>query len=93
MDPNNQENDISGGSFNAEAIFNCFREAFQILNSRIWEVANAENPKDDPYGDSVLGPLFGGDYTSFVTQRERLLEIHKTPKPTSQPSYHWSEWA
>ncbi|KAI0887931.1 uncharacterized protein GGS22DRAFT_90641 [Annulohypoxylon maeteangense] len=92
MDPNNPENDVSGGSFNTEMIINFFREAYEILKDRMYEVANGENPKDDPFGDSILGPLFGGDYTSFTEQRNRLRELSKLPKPTTESYNGWAEW-
>ncbi|KAI2472817.1 hypothetical protein F4781DRAFT_382020 [Annulohypoxylon bovei var. microspora] len=91
IDPNNSANDVSGGSHNTPAILNCFAEAYAIIKHRMSEVAN-DKALDDRFGSSILGPLFGGDYSSFETQRTRLYQISKEQKPITEP-YNWvGEW-
>ncbi|OTA94885.1 hypothetical protein M434DRAFT_45462, partial [Hypoxylon sp. CO27-5] len=65
LDPNNPENDIAGGSANAETILRKFSEAHAILKSRMAVLAWG--------GDgTILEPLFGGNYSIFQIQRDSL---------------------
>ncbi len=67
IDPNNPENDISGGSGGIESITAAFRDAFKKLQREMATLAR--DPR--PFG-SILKPIFGGDYSSFIVQRAHL---------------------
>lgn len=73
IDPNNKDNDISGGSHNVLYIFKCFSEAFELLQSRMNEIRVSTDPAIR--SDSILSIIFGGTYESFTKQREKLRAI------------------
>ena len=70
IDPNNPENDISGGSSNTESVLNYFSVAYKELQQRM--VKTASSP-----GDSILQVIFGGNYSSFRHQRDHLRKVHE----------------
>ncbi|XDG05816.1 hypothetical protein ABKA04_005431 [Annulohypoxylon sp. FPYF3050] len=92
IDPNNPDNDIAGGSYNIETILKSFRDAYNAIKARMSEVVNRESLGDDPFGDSLLGPLIGGNYACFEAQREHLRGLSKTPKSATKPYNHWGKW-
>ncbi|KAL9012421.1 MAG: hypothetical protein Q9173_002807 [Seirophora scorigena] len=65
LDPNNRENDISGGSKNVGLIFDLFSGAYQ-------EILEATRSSNSP---SLLDWTLGGNYRSFTVQRLRLQEL------------------
>ncbi|KAI4114368.1 MAG: hypothetical protein LQ345_004838 [Seirophora villosa] len=65
LDPNNRENDISGGSKNVGLIFDLFSGAYQ-------EILEATRSSNSP---SLLDWTLGGNYRSFTVQRRRLQEL------------------
>ncbi|OAA70702.1 PAP/25A-associated-like protein [Cordyceps fumosorosea ARSEF 2679] len=71
IDPNNSENDISGGSSNAATIFERFGDTFVALRKRMDEVAN------DQSCGGILDVIMKGDYSSFHMQRAFLKKVHE----------------
>ena len=66
IDPNNPQNDISGGSSNVTLVFEMFAEArAQILVAM-----------RSPQG-SMLGSLLGGKYSRYTIPRERFRRLHR----------------
>ncbi|KAK0934709.1 hypothetical protein LTR29_013716 [Friedmanniomyces endolithicus] len=84
IDPNNPLNDISGGSYEIDAVLNTFRQAFAALQRRVAQVHAGKKVED-----SILGCMWGGNYTSFIRQREKLSVIHRgyadSPPPPPPP--------
>ncbi|KAL2265961.1 hypothetical protein VTJ83DRAFT_5313 [Remersonia thermophila] len=73
IDPNNPSNDISGGSSNTPTIVSLFAGAHKALTERMAQLA--KDPKRA--GQSILGVILGGNYTSFETQRNYLELLSK----------------
>ncbi|KAJ3499556.1 hypothetical protein NLG97_g261 [Lecanicillium saksenae] len=71
IDPNNSENDISGGSSNAATIFARFGDTFDTLRERMNEVAR------NPSCGGILDIIMKGDYSSFRMQRGFLKKVHE----------------
>ncbi|KAL9595695.1 MAG: hypothetical protein Q9219_006291 [cf. Caloplaca sp. 3 TL-2023] len=67
-DPNNRDNDISGGSKNVSRIFELFSEARQ-------EIFKAMR---SPNRISLLDWALGGDYGSIAVQRQHLHDLYRT---------------
>ncbi|CAK7203575.1 hypothetical protein SEUCBS139899_006310 [Sporothrix eucalyptigena] len=74
IDPNNPENDISGGSKNTPAIMRVFADAFEALQKRMMELAKL--PADERRGQSILSVVLEGDYSTYRKQREYLRELY-----------------
>lgn len=74
IDPNNPENDISGGSKNTPAIMREFSLAFDALQRRMVEIARL--PVNERRGQSVLSIVLEGDYSTYRNQREYLRELY-----------------
>ncbi|KAF2857564.1 Nucleotidyltransferase [Piedraia hortae CBS 480.64] len=72
IDPNNRFNDISGGSRRINDVLNCFREAVMTLRDRLHKIAVGEADRG-----SILGCIFGGDYSSYQAQRDRSYRLHQ----------------
>ncbi|KAK4201522.1 putative Poly(A) RNA polymerase protein [Triangularia verruculosa] len=71
IDPNNEENDISGGSSNTGHIFSIFSRAHDDLRQRMRSMA--EDPRRGT--GSILGVIMGGNYSSFEEQRSYLEKL------------------
>ncbi|KAK4553616.1 hypothetical protein LTR86_009412 [Recurvomyces mirabilis] len=85
-DPNNAANDIAGGSHEIKTVLDCFRSAHIVLQRRLADVdAEPESAL------SILGCMWGGNYTSFMNQRQKLSVLHRghaaTPPPASAPQH------
>jgi non-canonical poly(A) RNA polymerase PAPD5/7 len=74
LDPNNKDNDISGGSTNAPVIKKKFSEAYASLVNRMERMHHTRIELRK--GQSLLGEVFGGNYSSFVYQRNHMNAIH-----------------
>lgn len=74
IDPNRENNDISGGSKKIREVFECFREAHAALQHRAEQVTQGKASSS-----SILGCILGGNYTSFADARDHLwrLEQHR----------------
>ena len=70
MDPNISSNDISGGSRNVTLIF----EKFSQARDEILSAMASSNRL------SLLYWMLGGDYSSFLWQRNRLRNIYQDSK-------------
>ncbi|KAF2274105.1 uncharacterized protein EI97DRAFT_451909 [Westerdykella ornata] len=64
QDPNNPENNVSGGSNRVEHIFRLFSEAHKVLEQRLRIV--------DLSGVSILETIIGGNYDSYEQQWRRI---------------------
>lgn len=73
LDPSNPENDISGGSKLTSRILACFSQAHSILRERMAEAA--KGTKTLNFGNTILGPVFGGNYSIFTFQRDFLERV------------------
>ncbi|KAK3116443.1 hypothetical protein LTR53_003169 [Teratosphaeriaceae sp. CCFEE 6253] len=86
VDPNNPDNDVSGGSHEIDAVLDCFKAAHAALQRRLAEVHAG---KEVEAGGSVLGCVLGGNYGAFVRQREKLSLLHRgyavSPPPPPAP--------
>lgn len=74
VDPNNDVNDIAGGSSNTPRILEAFSRAFRNLQNRMSELQAL--PIDQRRGQSILGVILGGNYSSFDIQREHLRKCY-----------------
>jgi non-canonical poly(A) RNA polymerase PAPD5/7 len=74
MDPNREDNDISGGSSNTPTIRRVFSDSYERLQKRMAELAYSSERQNQ----SILSVIIGGDYTSFKQQRDHLAHIHET---------------
>lgn len=75
IDPNNYDNDISGGSSNVKDIFEAFRKAGKDMDAAL---DTAEEFYDSGAGGpplSILERVWGGNYAIFETQRAHLKAI------------------
>ncbi|KAF1948039.1 hypothetical protein EJ02DRAFT_440192 [Clathrospora elynae] len=70
QDPNRPENNISGGSYNAQIAFDAFKVAHQTLTDRIRATKAGQN-----IGPSILECILGGDYTSYFRQRNHMKSL------------------
>lgn len=64
QDPNNPENNISGGSAKAKLIFKVFADAHKVLQERLATL--------DLSGISILETVLGGNYESYRLHREQM---------------------
>jgi non-canonical poly(A) RNA polymerase PAPD5/7 len=76
VDPNNEANDIAGGSKNTPKILEEFSRAFRNLQNRMSELRWM--PIDQRRGQSILGVILGGNYSSFDIQREHLRKCYES---------------
>lgn len=70
IDPNRNDNDISGGTRNIDLILDCFRHAHATLQRRLSEVLQRGNSSE-----GILGCIWGGNYSAFMAQREKLRKV------------------
>jgi non-canonical poly(A) RNA polymerase PAPD5/7 len=74
IDPNKSDNDISGGSSRAPLIAKRFSEAHEALRARMAFLNRASNELRQ--GQSLLGEVFGGNYSSFLYQRHHMRTLY-----------------
>ncbi|UJO19726.1 Poly(A) RNA polymerase cid14 [Fulvia fulva] len=80
IDPNRNDNDISGGSTYANKVFETFSGARAAIQRRLNQVRAGQA------GDgSILGCVLGGNYSSFREQRDRLDRIDRQDAARDQP--------
>ncbi|KAI1750313.1 hypothetical protein F4782DRAFT_253681 [Xylaria castorea] len=86
IDPNNPENDISGGSSSYYVIKDCFAEAYDTLHTAMKQSAR-ETPSTSSDRDkkTLLYPLFAGDYSHFQLQRDWLQKLDREGSPGYVP--------
>lgn len=78
IDPNDAQNDISGGTREINSVLQCFRHVHAQLQRRLAQVDSGEDE------GSILGCIWGGNYSSFLQQREYLSMLHRGV-PASPP--------
>lgn len=69
-DPNQPDNNISGGTHEIDLIFGCFSDAYEILTEGLEE----RNLKIGSMG-SLLGDIIGGYYNAYYQQRDHLWDL------------------
>ena len=67
MDPNNPDNDISGGSRNVTLIFKRFSQAHSMITNAMKTASSF----------SLLELMVGGDYSTFTRQRSHLQRLYR----------------
>ncbi|KAK5635414.1 hypothetical protein RRF57_011126 [Xylaria bambusicola] len=76
IDPNNPENDIAGGSSNYYAIKDCFAKAYEAIQKRMFEFSQEGHlASSDPIKNTLLYPIFAGNYSHFEDQRNWLRQL------------------
>lgn len=94
IDPNNPSNDIAGGSSNYNLVKIHFRSAHALLHSRMTELAQGPRPVEGY--NTILAPIFAGDYSSFERQRNFLRhldeELREPPKKMSKTLWDQLQW-
>ena len=83
MDPNNDANDISGGTGNIQVIKQCFSMAYYDLQKEMANLHFADNAERRDC--SILGTILAGNYSSFVEQRNRLQKIYEMKFVSEKP--------
>ncbi|KAI7627811.1 hypothetical protein KC346_g560 [Hortaea werneckii] len=86
IDPNKRDNDISGGSHRINDVLDVFSHAHAELQRRLSQLHRGKGVQD-----SILGCIWGGNYSSFIHQREKLsllqrgYRVSPPPPPAPQP--------
>ena len=76
IDPNNYDNDISGGSAQVPKVFEKFAEAFKEINVCMSDAEDGNREHGDVI--SILERVWGGNYELFDIQRDRLRSVWQT---------------
>ncbi|KAK2848536.1 hypothetical protein FQN49_005630 [Arthroderma sp. PD_2] len=71
IDPNNPDNDISGGTKEIPRIFRAFFDAHQTIRDNLY----AATCRSKTPASSLLGPIIAGNYESYQEQRNHLRDI------------------
>ncbi|KAI1743136.1 hypothetical protein F4680DRAFT_411081 [Xylaria scruposa] len=78
IDPNNPENDISGGSSSFDVIKDCFAKAYDTLQKAMMQLASEpSSPSSNHVKKTLLYPLFAGNYSHFQLQRDWLRKLDR----------------
>lgn len=81
IDPNNPDNDISGGSHKIDTVFGRFRSSYSELQRHMAQIyANKISTL------SILECIIGGNYESVEYQRERLHNVFGSLPPSNTPA-------
>lgn len=91
-DPNNPDNDISGGTREIELILRSFADAHQLLRERMSALDRPGSTADS----SILGTIIAANYDEYTQQRWQLRRVFDTnprfapyrqppPPPPSDP--------
>ena len=84
VDPNRPDNDISGGTRNIGEVLNVFREAHSAIQRKLHGFQAGEDGSE-----SLLACILGGNYSSFIRQREKLSMLQRgfaiSPPPQQAP--------
>ncbi|KAF2772841.1 Nucleotidyltransferase [Teratosphaeria nubilosa] len=80
IDPHNPNNDISGGTARINDVLDVFRKAHSRIQQRLHKIRAGEDVQS-----SILGCVLGGNYKSFMRQRDNLKQLEVcTPAECSQ---------
>ncbi|KAL4949963.1 hypothetical protein BDW69DRAFT_65851 [Aspergillus filifer] len=71
-DPNNPDNDISGGTREIALIFKSFAEAFRLLKDRLLSSAMSGT------NESILGTIIAANFDEYTELRWQLREVFET---------------
>jgi non-canonical poly(A) RNA polymerase PAPD5/7 len=80
IDPNNKDNDISGGSHKIDTVFGRFRTAYTELQRYMDQLHMGQISST-----SILECIIGGNYQQVDAQRERLRHLYGAVAPASAP--------
>jgi DNA polymerase sigma len=80
IDPNNKDNDISGGSHKIDTVFGRFRTAYTELQRYMDQLHMGQISST-----SILECIIGGNYQQVDAQRERLRHLYGAMAPSSAP--------
>ncbi|KAL4881407.1 hypothetical protein BJY04DRAFT_207517 [Aspergillus karnatakaensis] len=72
-DPNNPDNDVSGGTHQIGVVCKAFSNAFQILKARMDSAATSD--KND---ESLLGSIIAANFDEYTEVRWQLRELYDT---------------
>ncbi|BAE55212.1 unnamed protein product [Aspergillus oryzae RIB40] len=72
-DPNNADNDVSGGTREIALIFKSFRDAYRLLKERMVYTAMAGDQNN-----SILESIIAANYDEYTEQRWQLRQIFQT---------------
>ncbi|GFF31857.1 poly(A) RNA polymerase cid14 [Aspergillus udagawae] len=72
-DPNNPDNDVSGGTREIQLIFKSFSKAFQLLKERMVSSAVSGDTKA-----SILQSIIAANYEEYTEQRSQLRAVFET---------------
>jgi non-canonical poly(A) RNA polymerase PAPD5/7 len=72
-DPNNPDNDVSGGTREIHLIFRSFSRAFQLLKERMVSAAVSGDTKA-----SILQSIIAANYEEYAQQRSQLRAVFET---------------
>ncbi|KAI9375440.1 hypothetical protein BJX61DRAFT_494261 [Aspergillus egyptiacus] len=72
-DPNNPDNDISGGTREIALIFKSFSEAYRLLKQRMISTAMSER-----INESILGTIIAANFDEYTEIRWQLRELFET---------------
>lgn len=81
IDPNNPDNDISGGSHKIDTVFGRFRNAYSDLQRHMHQLHQGQISTM-----SILECILGGNYESVDSQRERLRHLYGSVAPSAAPA-------
>jgi len=81
IDPNNPDNDISGGSHKIDTVFGRFRSAYSDLQRYMSSLSSGQISTA-----SILECIIGGNYQSVNEQRDRLRRLYGNGAPASAPA-------
>ncbi|KAI0183866.1 hypothetical protein EV127DRAFT_486713 [Xylaria flabelliformis] len=85
IDPNNPENDISGGSSSFYLIKDCFSKAYDTLQSAMMQSASELSSSSSDDKKTLLYPLFAGNYSHFRLQRDWLQKLDREGSAAYKP--------
>jgi non-canonical poly(A) RNA polymerase PAPD5/7 len=80
IDPNNPDNDISGGTKDIALIFDCFADAYRVLKHRLTSEVMAPSNRS-----SILEEILGADYEPYFDQRDHLQRLFEDDPRFTQP--------
>ena len=91
IDPNNPTNDIAGGSANYNLVKEHFSGAYALLRNRMAELAKGARPVEGY--NTILAPIFAGNYSSFERQRNYLRQLDEdlSAAPTRGRETPWDK--
>ncbi|CAG7969901.1 unnamed protein product [Penicillium salamii] len=88
-DPNNPDNDISGGTREIDLILRTFAGAHTTLKNRMEYLALVQGPNK-----TILGPIIAGNFEEYIEQRNQLRRVfmsesrfakYSVPPPPPEP--------